>query len=570
MAFLVINPRYRSFLEQGGLNDPDRLQALPAVIISGHPDRNVARVRLGTGPSAVRAFLKREHRIPWKTRLAGAWAGFGLVSKSLREFRVLQSLRAAGIECPEAIAAGEDRHGRAFLLVRALAGALDLRVFLRDRLAARPADRRGLARQLGETLARIHDAGFDHPDLYSKHILVDPHTGKCHFLDWQRSRKHRPLSWPRRWRDLAALDATLAPELAPARDRLACLRAYVRACAQIRVPRSFRKGAAVHIRRQSLRLQQKRRIRELRQVPLAAGAQNLVWLNGEALCVTQAFHEEMQGQRLDWLQPADPFPGPGNQVRRAEVCLPRTRHAHLVRRWCTRRLGWLWACLRRRPLTSPELEQAGTLFRLERFGIGTPRLLAVGQSHPRPWQTESFLLTAAPAGAKPLAGLLAGQLGRPLWTAERKQRHRWIREAARLVRRLHDAGCHADRFDAQHFLVSPGPVSDRDPLPKATVVLGSLDGIHTRRHFRTAWVRRDLAGLLRVFAQTLGSRTDELRFFLAFLGLRRLTPAAKRLAGQIKEKGRKRERKNKSKLLPFPFSLFRFSPFGPAGKRAAS
>jgi tRNA A-37 threonylcarbamoyl transferase component Bud32 len=569
MALLVINPRYRSYLEQRGLDDPDRLQALPAVIVSGHPDRNVAQVTLGDGPTAVRAFLKREHRIPWKTRLAGAWAGFGLVSKSVREFRVLQSLRTDGIDCPEPIAAGEDRKGRAFLLIRELTGALDLRVYLRRRLANNPHGRRRLARDLGEALARIHDAGFDHPDLYTKHILVDPATGKFFFLDWQRSRRHRHLSWSRRWRDLAALDATLASELASPGDRWACLRAYVRACTQIRVPRSFLREAAAVIGRHSQRLQQKRRIRELRQAPLAAGTQNLVWLNGEALCVTRAFQEEMRGQGLDWLQPAGSSLPSRNQVRRAEVCLPRTRHAHLVRRWSTRPLRWLWACLCRRPLTSPELEQAGTLFRLQRFGVGTPRLLAVGQSHPRPWQTASFLLTAEPAGAVPLTTLLAVQSGRPLWTAERKQRRRWIREAGQLVRRLHDAGCHAGQFGEHHFLVHPGPVSDHDPMPRATVALGNLDGIHPRRHFRSAWARRDLAALLGTFVPTLGSRTDALRFFLAYLGLGRLTPAAKRLAAKIHRAKGKGEKKD-GKPRTFSLSLIPFARFAPAEERAVS
>src|SRR5439155_3876004 len=120
MAFLQVNPRYQPFLQQQELTTPAAFLEMPSIIICGHPDRNVARVRLGTGPGAVAAFLKREHQVPWKERLRNAVAGFGFVSKSEREAAVLRSLQHSGIGCPDWIAVGEDSQGRAFLLLRAL------------------------------------------------------------------------------------------------------------------------------------------------------------------------------------------------------------------------------------------------------------------------------------------------------------------------------------------------------------------------------------------------------------------------------------------------------------------
>ena len=122
MAFLKINPRYRQLLEQQGLVAPADFLNMPSVIICGHPDRHVARVTLGTGPGAVPAYLKREHRVPWKDRLLNAIAGFGFVSKSSREASILSCLLRAGVRCPDWIAVGEDRKGRAFLLLRKLTG----------------------------------------------------------------------------------------------------------------------------------------------------------------------------------------------------------------------------------------------------------------------------------------------------------------------------------------------------------------------------------------------------------------------------------------------------------------
>src|SRR4051812_27547023 len=112
MAFLNVNPRYRDFLHRHGLARVEDFLAVPAVIVCGHPNRHVAEVKLGSGDDTVAAFLKREHRVPRKDRLANAWAGFGPVAKSTREARVLEAARAAGIGCPEWIAAGEDDRGR--------------------------------------------------------------------------------------------------------------------------------------------------------------------------------------------------------------------------------------------------------------------------------------------------------------------------------------------------------------------------------------------------------------------------------------------------------------------------
>src|SRR2546430_17668313 len=82
---------------------------------------------------------------------------------------VLGDVAAASFGCPEFMAAG-DADGSAFLLVRAEEGA-NLRDALRDLKDLRA--RRAMALRLGATLARLHDAGFVHADLYAKHVLVN-------------------------------------------------------------------------------------------------------------------------------------------------------------------------------------------------------------------------------------------------------------------------------------------------------------------------------------------------------------------------------------------------------------
>ena len=80
MAFLKINPRYERLLEERQLATAVDFLEMPYVIICGHPDRNVSRVTLGTGSDTVRAFLKKEHRVRWRDRLANACTGFGFFS----------------------------------------------------------------------------------------------------------------------------------------------------------------------------------------------------------------------------------------------------------------------------------------------------------------------------------------------------------------------------------------------------------------------------------------------------------------------------------------------------------
>src|SRR5207249_3285363 len=118
------------------------------------------------------------------------------------------------------------------------------------------------------------------------------------------------------------------------------------------------------------------------------GTQNLVWLDGEALCVTQAFREEIGDRLPDWLR----FRGPiQNQVEQLEVSLSDGRTGQLVRRFATG-LGRLFRSWWRKS-AAPEVQHAALLFRLERHGISAPKLLAFGQYRARLWDQYSFLLT---------------------------------------------------------------------------------------------------------------------------------------------------------------------------------
>src|SRR5206468_4220680 len=88
-GWVVVHPRYRRRFARWGMVAAGDFLDQPGEVVSGHADRHVVHVLLGRGRERCAAFLKREHRVLWRDRLAAAWAGYGWASKSEREARLL-------------------------------------------------------------------------------------------------------------------------------------------------------------------------------------------------------------------------------------------------------------------------------------------------------------------------------------------------------------------------------------------------------------------------------------------------------------------------------------------------
>jgi len=376
---LTINARYERLLRDAGLVSPDDFLAMPGAVFTGHPDRHVARVSIVGRGVTVHAILKREHRPIWKERMVNWWRGHGLVSKSVREAQLVWRAEQVGAPGPELIAAGQNRRGQSFVLLRAEADAIDGRRYF-SRLGA--ASRYSFLHLLGQRLAHLHDSGFLHPDLCSKHILVSPTAGRLVFLDWQRSRQVRKPSRGSRQKDLAALDVTLGSETVSVRDRLRLLAAYLRGTG---VPRRAWRAWSQAIRARSRRMGNRGRYRRMRN---EQGPNTLVHrLQGDALCVTEQFKNEFAPEVLDWLKQemARPITVGSSLTETHAVptagCLALQRSSY---RSLTLALNWIL----RRALVTPELREAGKQIR------ETPQAaLAFGQRRINPWRSEAFLLT---------------------------------------------------------------------------------------------------------------------------------------------------------------------------------
>jgi tRNA A-37 threonylcarbamoyl transferase component Bud32 len=518
-SYLVLNPTFADHLKKLSLDNPEAILELPAVIVSGHPDRNVSRICLGDGSEKLRAFLKREHQVRLKERLLNAIAGFGFVSKSHREAVILSRAQGAGILCPEWIAFGQTGKGQAFLLVAALTSCVDVRNWL---ARSRPSLNQSLefSKALGRKLAQVHNAGFFHSDLYAKHVLVHEKSGDIYFLDWQRSQRYPKLSWNHRYRDLAALHATLPEDATTPKSRLVCLLAYLRESRKREaLPTPCLRLAAETIQKLTPQLLTRRHIRQARQTATTQFSQNVIWLNGEALCVTPDFLKHIKDQP-DLLKSFSTLGCRSSQVERKEIALGNNQPGILTCRR-ERRLG---ALLRNKLLgkkwTAPEVRQAGLLFRLQRLGIATPRLLAFGQTYEAMGVISSFILIGSTKNQGPTGQSALSTLELRGLTDHRSL----IRNAAFLLKLIHEAGC--------HFI---GPIEiDADfvstRLQELTVGLGRMDNLDLLRGKGRGQQKEDLLRLVGRQSPLVTSRTDVIRLVRAYLGVPRLDCEGKALA----------------------------------------
>ncbi|MHB1422970.1 MAG: lipopolysaccharide kinase InaA family protein, partial [Gemmataceae bacterium] len=499
-AFLEISPRYRAFFRQQDVTETAHFLDLPGAtphIVSGHPDRNVARITFGAGDRQWNAFLKREHRVSWWARVSNVVAGFGLVSRSVREARTLQALEREGLPGPEWLATGEDGQGRAFLLVREAPG-MELRAVLGAEME--PRRRRRLALQLGALLARLHAAGFRHPDLYANHLFVDRGNDLIHLLDWQRACLRQTLSWRARRRDLAALHATLDDALASPEERLLCLRAYWRASAPPAV--SFQ-VAVQDVEAEARRLLARRHIREKRQPPVRQQA--WICLSGESLCVTPVLRERCGERMIEYLPPRGEMDAAGASPRRRWTALPDAARALLVQRKQPEALAQMWT-RRRRSSVSPEQRQAALLLRLQRHGIAAPQVLALGQLHEKDGHNESFLLTEPFPDTCGLEAWLVYRTRRPTG-AEELARHRSVlRQAGELLRQLHEASCYLE------FSPSGCGLAVRRIGAERMVVLDNVDSVTPRRRQQPRRAALDLRRMQQILRWAGCSRSDLCRF----------------------------------------------------------
>ena len=236
--------RFRSELEAAGLAGFNAVMTTSAgECLRVLEDRENWRLQLHAARhTARRVYLKRHHVRTWRSRLQ-AKLGFGTPETAGRtEAQNIRRLAAHGIACTDLVAYGEDLRPdgwlESFVLTEALEGYQPLDDFLRERFpASRPpcpgTPDRDLRRLIGKVAAvarRLHDAGYNHRDLYCCHFFVrEAADGRLQvkLIDLQRVEHRRRFR--RRWlvKDLAQLAYSAPKDRIKRTHRLAFMRYYL-------------------------------------------------------------------------------------------------------------------------------------------------------------------------------------------------------------------------------------------------------------------------------------------------------------------------------------------------------
>jgi len=179
----------------------------------------------GVGP----VYLKQYASPPVGVQLRRILSGQARQSTARIEWLRMQWLAKAGIEAVKPVALGEEMAGpwerRSAVVTAALPGeSLESHVRRFPERASRE-----LIRSLASFVARFHQAGFIHRDLYLSHIFCKTADGRPRFCLIDLTRVCRPR-WRRgRWivKELASLNYSTPPAAATAADRLRFLRDYL-------------------------------------------------------------------------------------------------------------------------------------------------------------------------------------------------------------------------------------------------------------------------------------------------------------------------------------------------------
>ncbi len=229
---MVVIAKHAPLLEQLGLTTLEQVQAFQGDRVKDHRGRrDVLRLRTtGSGGREQVWFLKRNWKPYRKDGLMSLLRHGRVWSQARQEWENSRALETAGLTVAGLVAYGEDCgplwERFSFLITEAASGGQTLEEFIaacRDR-----ARRRRVVDALARTVRRMHDAGLASPDLFTRHLFVDPDRGvpEFCFIDMARLDRRGHVSRALRGRDLAALNLTAPLRFVSAKERLRFLRAY--------------------------------------------------------------------------------------------------------------------------------------------------------------------------------------------------------------------------------------------------------------------------------------------------------------------------------------------------------
>jgi tRNA A-37 threonylcarbamoyl transferase component Bud32 len=543
-------------LSEGGLDIEQRLRDGSATVVKSGDHRTVYRLQLPCG----RFYLKHYRAADWKSQLRNCLRR----CPAQREWNAIEAVADAGIPTIEPAALGMRTWGPfvadSFLLTRAVEPAETLHDYVRklsepgERIL--PARRQKLAVRLGTLIATLHANGLVHGDLHAGNVLIRNEPGgelQLWLIDLHAIGRRRWISLRRLARNLAMFAHFFTQYGAPA-DRLRFFQSYWDRVNQIALP----SPSVAELARVQTGDCERRNSCEFRYVSLPetsdpASRRHIIrsveaacaewserafdkadrkWLRGHRKLIivdTEAAHcrgvAELGGEflRLVGRHPDVLQSGLLTIAGNLQTTFDRPQHPGIrihvgpagepvQLRWLGRNQRW--------PATRVRWEMGHALLRR---GIPTPRPLLFVEERFGP-QRRAFLVTESPRqwdGDVP---------ARTRVDAERTA----IRQAARILRRLHGHGLIHTRLSESAFVVAkhelhraslqksqgfskiPGICSL--PAPATTrVLLSQVDAVRSLGDVSPEQVVEQLSQLNSAVPADRFTPADRLRFLLAYL-----------------------------------------------------
>ncbi len=203
-------------------------------------------------------------------------------------------------------------------------------------------------------------------------------------------------------------------------------------------------------------------------------------------------------------------------------------------------IAQLRAKLRLSPPPTAARQEMENVLRLREVGIGSVRVVAMGERFFPDGRAESFLLTQDLSGFVELPAFLPAAVpSRPkvITRGRRRELDPLIAGVAEIARKLHRGGYNHRDLYAGHFFVGQSDSGNLD------IRLIDLQRVQHRRWFRCRWLVKDLAQLAWSLPTDHVGCRDRMAFMRSYLGVTRLTPHDKRLLREIIARQERMQRK---------------------------
>ncbi|MHC4661903.1 MAG: lipopolysaccharide kinase InaA family protein [Planctomycetota bacterium] len=234
-----INSDFENLLAENGLGKFEDFHKLEPEEVVKHvrDERMTCRVVLKAGGEPKDFYLKKTVYSPAVEifRTVAKWTK--QFNNAVREFDAYRLFLEAGI--PTAIPVAAGKRGcclrvETFCMTEALPQSEKLEDYVPKRFAPpldgeKVREKHELARKVGVLARKMHNAKFNHRDLYLCHVRRLAADGSLAILDLNRAGRF-PMGLPERWivKDVAALAAGPMPDgIVHDTDRLRCFKAYM-------------------------------------------------------------------------------------------------------------------------------------------------------------------------------------------------------------------------------------------------------------------------------------------------------------------------------------------------------